>query len=146
MIFGPKPRDWSIKMNKKERRLAMSTALVSAAESMICVEDLNGKFDTRKTKSVVQALERWGVSKDEKALLITKEVDDDLMIAGRNIEKLTMSTANALDIFEVLRADKIVVEESALEFLRNFYNGAETNAAEEEDDSEVKEPAAQEEE
>lgn len=124
----------------------MSTALVSAAESMICVEDLNGKFDTRKTKSVVQALERWGVSKDEKALLITKEVDDDLMIAGRNIEKLTMSTANALDIFEVLRADKIVVEESALEFLRNFYNGAETNAAEEEDDSEVKEPAAQEEE
>lgn len=124
----------------------MSTALVSAAESMICVEDLNGKFDTRKTKSVVQALERWGVSKDEKALLITKEVDDDLMIAGRNIEKLTMSTANALDIFEVLRADKIVVEESALEFLQNFYNGAETNAAEEEDDSEVKEPAAQEEE
>ena len=124
----------------------MSTALVSAAESMICVEDLNGKFDTRKTKSVVQALERWGVSKDEKALLITKEVDDDLMIAGRNIEKLTMSTANALDIFEVLRADKIVVEESALEFLQNFYNGVETNAAEEKDDSEVKEPAAQEEE
>lgn len=124
----------------------MSTALVSAAESMICVEDLNGKFDTRKTKSVVQALERWGVNKEDKALLITKEVDDDLVIAGRNIEKLTMSTANALDIFQVLRADKIVVEESALEFLHNFYNGAGADEAAEEEESDEEEAETHEEE
>jgi len=133
-------------MNKKERRLAMSTALVSAAGCMICVEDLRGKFDTRKTKTVAMALERWGVEKEETTLLITNEADDDLTIAGRNIEKLTISTADTLDIFQVLRADKIVVEESALEFLRNFYGGAGGEESEEEDTDDETETPAQEEE
>lgn len=99
----------------------MSTALVSAAGSMVCVDDLEGKFDTRKTKTVVEALKRWGVGPEETALLITNDVHEDLMIAGRNIEKLTMCTANSLDIYQILYADKIVVEESALEYIRSFY-------------------------
>ena len=70
VIFGPKPKDWSIKMNKKERRLAMATAIQSAAPAMIVVDDLSAKVSTPKTKEMAGALKAWGVAEGEKAYLI----------------------------------------------------------------------------
>eukprot|EP00210_Caulerpa_lentillifera_P000890 g861.t1 len=121
VIFGPKPKDWSIDMNKKERRLAFATAFQSAAEDLIIIESLQGKFSDIKTKSVVAALERLGIDQNEHCLLITHEKNDDLYQAGKNIKRLKMNTSKHLSVYDVLRADKIIIEKDALEYVQSFY-------------------------
>ncbi|KAE8660375.1 50S ribosomal protein L4 [Hibiscus syriacus] len=68
VIFGPKSRDWSIKINKKEKRLAISKALSSAAENTIVVEDFGDKFEKPKTKDFIEALKRWGLDPKQKSM------------------------------------------------------------------------------
>ena len=108
-------------MNKKERRLALATALQSAAEDVIITESLEGKFSDIKTKSVVAALERWGVSPTKHCLLITDSKNKDLYLAGRNIEKLVINSREHLNVYDILKADKIVIEKAALEYIQGFY-------------------------
>ena len=125
VIFGPKPRDWSIDMNKKEKRLAFATALQSAAGDMVVVEDFAGKFEEVKTKSLVQKLATIGVDvTSQKTLLILSHANEQVFLSGRNIEKLAINTANAVQVYDVLSADRIIVEKSALAFLNEFYGAA----------------------
>jgi len=122
--FGPKPKDWSVKMNKKERRLALATALQSAAPSTVVVSDLETSFEKPSTKSLVQALERWGVGPREYTLLIVNELGTNLGLSSRNVERLEVNTASAIRVYDILRADRIVIEESALQFIQEFYGDA----------------------
>jgi len=71
VIFGPKPRDYETKMNRKERRLALRTAFTSRAADLIVVEDFAINLTQPKTKELCQALERWGVTLGRKTLIIT---------------------------------------------------------------------------
>lgn len=121
VTFGPKPKDWTIKMNKKEKRLAMATAIQSAAESMIVVEDLNAKVDTPKTKTISSALKTWGVAEGEKTYIITKEASQNIVLSTRNMAKVVQSNITHLNVYDVLNADKVVVEESALAYINDFY-------------------------
>ena len=112
-------------MNKKERRLAMATALQTAAASITVVDDLTpAVFPERKTKPFAAALQRWGVAPGEHALLITKEVVSTVAASARNIYGLVHSPVEKLSVYDVLRADKLIVEASALEHLNAWY-GAE---------------------
>mmetsp|Transcript_23784 Transcript_23784/g.52161 ORF Transcript_23784/g.52161 Transcript_23784/m.52161 type:complete len:243 (+) Transcript_23784:74-802(+) len=121
VTFGPKPKDWSIKMNKKERRLALATALQSAAQDMVVVESLQGQVQDKKTKSLIALMETMGVSVEKKTLIIVKEANENVMLAGRNIEKVAINTADKIDVFQVLNADKIVIEKDALAHINSFY-------------------------
>ena len=121
VIFGPKPKDWSIKMNKKERRLAMATAIQSAAPAMIVVDDLSAKVSTPKTKEMAGALKAWGVAEGEKAYLITKDASENVTLSTRNMAKVVQSDIKHLNVYDVLNADKVVVEESALSYINDFY-------------------------
>ena len=123
-IFGPKP-DWSIKMNKKERRLAMATAIQSASSAMIVVDDL-AKCATPKT-SDGRGAKSWGVAEGEKAYLITKDASDNVTLATRNMARVVQTDIKHLNVYDVLNADKVVVEESALQYINDFY-GAEGGA------------------
>ena len=76
VIFGPKPRDYSTKMNRKERRLALRTAFQGCADSMIVVQDFAGELDQPKTKEIIAALGRWGVDSSEKILMVTDEKNE----------------------------------------------------------------------
>lgn len=115
VTFGPKPKDWSIDMNKKEKKVAMATALQSAACDMVVLESLPSMED-RKTKSMVGLCKNMGVDvMSEKVLLILTEENKDASMAGRNIAKLTMNTANCLRVTDVLGAEKIIVEKEALD-------------------------------
>ena len=125
--FGPKPKDWSIKMNKKERRLAMATAIQSAAGSMIVVDDLGANVSVAKTKTMANALKAWGVEEGEKAYVITKDASDAVKLSTRNMAKVVQSDISHLNVYNVLNADKVVVEESALKYINDFY-GAEGGA------------------
>ncbi|KAM3114237.1 50S ribosomal protein L4 [Phormidesmis sp. 146-33] len=121
VIFGPKPRDYTIKMNRKERRLALRTAFQSRVEDLIVVQDFADQFSRPKTKEMTQALTRWGVEPDSKVLLIVAERNETVYLSARNIEKLRMISANNLNIFDLLNADKIVATASAITMIQEVY-------------------------
>lgn len=112
-------------MNKKEKRLALATALQSAAGDMVVVEDFAGAFNEIKTKSLVEKLAAIGADvNNQKTLLILGEANEQVYLSGRNIEFLAINTANAVQVYDVLAADRIVIEKSALAYINEFY-GAE---------------------
>jgi len=119
--FGPKPRDWSIKMNKKERRLAMATALQSAAGSMIVVDDISGNVSAPGTNAFNKSLMAWGVGANEKAYVITKDANPNVAKSARNIERVVQTDVSHLNVYDVLNADKVIVEASALEHINAFF-------------------------
>ena len=122
VIFGPKPRDYSTKMNRKERRLALRTAFSSRIEDTIVVENFVSELDRPKTKEVVAALERWGIGSEEKVLLILKEVSDNINLSTRNIAKVKLIKSTNLNVVDVLHANKIVVSKDALEQIQEVYS------------------------
>lgn len=122
VIFGPKPRDFSTKMNRKERRLALRTAFSSRLEDTIVVENFASELERPKTKEVISALERWGVEPEAKVLLILKEVSDNVNLSTRNIAKVKLIKATNLNVVDLLHANKIVVTKDALLQIQEVYD------------------------
>lgn len=109
-------------MNKKEKRLALATAIQSAAADMIVVEDFAQAVAEVKTKSLVAKLEAVGANPtEEKTLLIVNEPSENVYLSGRNMEFLAINVATAVQVYDVLGADKVVVEKSALEYINSYY-------------------------
>jgi large subunit ribosomal protein L4 len=123
VIFGPKPRDFSVKMNRKERRLALRTAFTSRIDDIIVVEEFNNELTRPKTKELVGAIARWGASSEVNALLIVSDRDQNVYLSARNVENLKLLAADQLNVFDLLHADKIIVTASALEKIQEVYNG-----------------------
>jgi large subunit ribosomal protein L4 len=121
VIFGPKPRDFNLKMNRKERRLALRTALNSRVEDLIVVENFVAEISRPKTKEIVSAFERWGVEAKSKILLILTEVPENVYLSVRNLSGLKLVRANQLNIYDVLVADKIVTTTDALAQIQEVY-------------------------
>ncbi|WP_199245965.1 50S ribosomal protein L4 [[Phormidium] sp. ETS-05] len=122
VIFGPKPRDYDIKMNRKERRLALRTALQSRAENLIVVEEFGDKLPRPKTKELVQAITRWGANPERKVLLIVAETNENLLLSARNIAGLQLITPNNLSIYSVLDAAYIIATAAALAKIQEVYS------------------------
>lgn len=122
VIFGPKPRDYSKKMNRKERRLALRTALQSRSADIVVVEEFAEQFESPKTKELVSALSRWQIEPTEKALLILSEKADNIYLSGRNVTNLKMILATNLNVYDLLSADKIAITSQALEKIREVYS------------------------
>ncbi|NET42759.1 50S ribosomal protein L4 [Okeania sp. SIO2B3] len=121
VIFGPKPRDYSHKMNRKEKRLALSTAFQSRSEDLIAIENISEQLTKPKTKELVQAIARWGVEPESKVLLVLEEKQENVYLSGRNIAKLKISLANNLNIYDILEADKIIATAAAIEKIQETY-------------------------
>ena len=122
VIFGPKPRDYNLKMNRKERRLALRTAFASRIDDLIVVEEFGNEFQRPKTKELVQAIARWGSQPESNTLLILSERTENVYLSARNIEKLKLIAADQLNIYDLLHADKIVITASALEKIQEVYS------------------------
>ena len=112
-VFGPKPRNYGFKLNKKLRQLARKSALTYKAQenAIVVVEDFT--FDTAKTKSMLELLKNLNIS-GKKALVVTPAPDKVVYLSARNIKSIATSTAALLNTYTVLNADVIVLEESAL--------------------------------
>ena len=121
VIFGPKPRDYSVKMNRKERRLALRTALQGRSADMVVVQDFADNLPRPKTKELVQALTRWGVEPESKILLIIGAREENVYLSARNIGNLRLMSANNLNIFDILAADRIVATQSAITKIQEVY-------------------------
>lgn len=122
VTFGPKPRDYGTKMNRKERRLGLRTAFSSRIEDTIIVEDFAAQLAKPKTKELMSAIARWGVEKEAKVLLLVGAPDSNLYLSARNVKNLVMLPASQLNVYDVLRADKIVATASAIEKIQEVFN------------------------
>jgi large subunit ribosomal protein L4 len=122
VIFGPKPRDYSTKLNKKERRLALTTALSSRAEDLVVVEDFADQIAQPKTKEIVAAFERWGISKDERVLLVLPEKIETVYLSARNLANCKTILAHQLNVYDLLYVDKIVTTASAIAKIQEVYS------------------------
>ena len=125
VIFGPKPRDFNIKMNRKERRLALRTAFSSRGEDLIVVEEFAEKLPQPKTKELISALKRWGIErgkKDDRVLIILSEIADNVYLSARNINNLKVIQATSLNVYDLLEADKIVTTSDALAKIQEVYS------------------------
>ena len=119
ITFGPKPRDFSYSIPKKEKRLAMMTILSAHAQGdrITVVEDFT--IESGKTKDLVKILNNF--AKDEKTVLILKDDDSKVKQAGRNIPNLTFLSYNRLNAHDLYYGRKVVVMESAVKSLSDFY-------------------------
>ncbi|RMD68545.1 MAG: 50S ribosomal protein L4 [Cyanobacteria bacterium J149] len=123
VIFGPKPRDFDMKMNRKERKLAIRTAFMDRVEDLIVVENFDG-IETPKTKEVVSALTRWGVEKDAKVLIIVHDsIPENLYLSARNLPTVKMIKHDCLNVYDILYADKIVATSEAITKIQEVYCG-----------------------
>lgn len=124
VIFGPKPRDFSVKMNRKERRLALRTAFISRCDDFIIIEDsFAEKLETHKTKDLVVALNSWDIDNTKKVLIvIADEIPNNLFLSSRNLPQVKVIQHNCLNIYDLLNADKIVITSNALTKIQEVYN------------------------
>ncbi len=119
-IFGPKPRDYSYAIPKKEKRLAMKSILSLQAQSdrLMVVEDFT--IDSGKTKDLVKILNNF--TKDERTVIILKDDDKKIKQAGRNIRNLYFLSYNRLRAHDLFYGRKVILLEGAAKNLSEFYN------------------------
>ena len=112
-VFGPKPRDYSFKLNKKVRLLARRSALSTkmAANEIVILEDFT--FDTIKTKKMVEVLNNLKVN-GKKNMFLFPETDMNVVLSARNIERTTVALARNINTYDILNAKNIFILESAV--------------------------------
>ena len=119
IVFAPKPRSYSFGLNKKAKRLALKSALsAKAAEQNVVVID-EIKMDAPKTKAFAAFLNAVGCT--SKTLVVTANADQNVVRSGRNIEGCEVTFANLLNTYDVLHADKLVVDQAALQKIQEVF-------------------------
>ena len=121
VVFGPKPRSYELAMNRKERRLALRTALMSRVADIVAVKGFGSELDTPKTKEITAALGRFGIEANTKVLLILDNASEAVRLSVRNLEKVRLIAADQLNVFDLLHASKLVVSEEALTKIQEVY-------------------------
>tara|TARA_Y100001968_G_scaffold191307_1_gene175289 strand:+ start:140 stop:775 length:636 start_codon:yes stop_codon:yes gene_type:complete len=121
IIFGPKPRSYNLAMNRKERRLALRTALMARIEDVVAVKDFGKTLKSPKTKEITDALNRLGIASNKKVLIILAAPSDNVLRSVRNLEKVKLIEANQLNVFDLLNANKLVIGDKAIEIIQEVY-------------------------
>ena len=109
----PVPRDYSKKQNRKERRLAIKSALAEKAEEKAIIVLENLKLATPKTKDMKALLETLKIA-DKKILLVVKEFDDNMILASRNLQNVVLISADEINVLDVVGTDVVVFTQDAL--------------------------------
>jgi large subunit ribosomal protein L4 len=121
IIFGPKPRSYELAMNRKERRLALRTALMSRTDDIVVVKGFGSELTAPKTREITAALQRLGIEAGSKVLLVLDGASEAVKLSVRNIEKVKLIAADQLNVFDLLNAGKLVVGEEALAKIQEVY-------------------------
>ena len=119
IALGPKPRDYSYRVNKKERRLAVRSVLSSKVleNNLVVVDSMN--FDAIKTKNMVSALNNLKV--EGKTLIVLPEKNENVQKSARNIEGVKTSLVNTINVYDLLKYNKLVLTEDAVKSLEEVY-------------------------
>ena len=118
VVFAPKPRDYSFKMNKKEKNIALKSALTSrVAENKIIVLD-SIKFEEIKTKNMVAVLDNLKVNK---ALVVLNDNDQNVVLSARNIPNVKTASTNTINVYDILKYDQLIVTKDAVATIEEVY-------------------------
>ena len=122
-VFGPTPRDYSFKLNKKVKDLARKSALTyKAKENAIAVlEDFN--FETPKTNQYIKMLSALSLS-DKKTLLVLPDKNKNIVLAGRNLKNAKVTTADQISTYDVMNAQSVIFIESSISKVETLLNKA----------------------
>jgi len=121
VVFGPKPRSYTLAMNRKERRLALRTALMSRITDITVVKGFGAGLETPKTKEITAALQRFGIDAGAKVLVVLDGATEAVRRSVRNLEKVKLIAADQLNVFDLLHANNLVVSEEALAKIQEVY-------------------------
>ena len=121
ITFGPKPRKYNLEMNRKERRLALRTALMSRISDAKIIKDFGSKLEVPKTSEILALLKRVGIDSDQKILIILKQPSEIIKRSIRNLEKIKLISADQLNVFDLLNANSLVIGEDALSTIKEVY-------------------------
>jgi large subunit ribosomal protein L4 len=118
VVFAPVPRDYSFKMNKKEKRLALKSALTTRVQEnkLIVLDEL--KFDAIKTKNMQAVLDALNV---KKALVVLNDNDQNVVLSARNIADVKTAQTNTINVFDVLKYNTVVVTKAAVQTIEEVY-------------------------
>ena len=118
VVFAPKPRDYSVKMNKKEKALAIKSALTSrvAEEKIYVVDSL--AFDEIKTKKMAAVLDSLKV---EKALVVLDKKDENVILSARNIPEVRTVMSNSINVYDILKYGSLVITKEAVAQIEEVY-------------------------
>ena len=118
MVFAPVPRDYSFKMNKKEKRAALKSALTSRvqANKLIVLDQLT--MDAPKTKAMQNVLNSLNVNK---ALVVTKENDANVVLSARNIPDVKTALVNTINVYDVMKYNTVVLTKDAVAAIEEVY-------------------------
>ena len=118
VVFAPKPRDYSMKMNKREKQIAMKSVLTSKVQDskLIVVDEF--KMDEIKTAKFVEILNNL---KAPKALVVTKDKDEKVVLSARNIPTVKTTMTNAINVYDILKYDSLVMTKDAVAAIEEVY-------------------------
>ena len=118
VIFAPKPRDYGFKMNRKEKQLALKSALTSRVneEKFIVLDEF--KLDEIKTKKFVAVMDKFNL---DKALVVLNENDQNVIISARNVPGVKTSQTNTINVYDILKYDTVVITKDAVNAIQEVY-------------------------
>ena len=118
VVFAPKPRDYSKKMNKRERQIALFSALTSKVqdEKMIVVDELT--MDAPKTAAFAEILKNL---KAESALVVTKDKNDNVVLSARNIPDVATTISTSINVYDILKYDSLIITKDAAQAIEEVY-------------------------
>ena len=121
VIFGPKPKKVTLKLNKKERRLALQTLLYNKKNNVIIIEDLENTLLESKTKSFLRMCENCNINSNQKVLLVVSKKTTPLKLATQNLKNVELILVSNLNTFSLLKAKQIILSSSSINNLKETY-------------------------
>jgi large subunit ribosomal protein L4 len=121
VTFGPKPYTVSLKLNKKERRLALQTLLYNKKNNILLIDNLENQIPNSKTKTFVKICKECSITLDQKILVVVSKKTDSLKLSTQNLKNVELIAASNLNTFSLLKAKQIILTPSAINDIKEIY-------------------------
>lgn len=121
VIFGPKPKKISLKLNKKERRLALQTLLYNKKNNIVIIENLESEINEPKTKQFLKVCQDCNINLDQKVLVIVSKKTTPLKLATQNVKNIELISASNLNTLSLLKAKQIILTPLAINDIKEIY-------------------------
>jgi large subunit ribosomal protein L4 len=121
VIFGPKPKTLALKLNKKERRLALQTLLYNRRNNIVIIEDLENAIDEPKTKNFLKICKNCNINLQQRVLVIVAEKSSTLKLTTKNIKNVELISASNLNSFSILKSKQIILTSLSINYIKEIY-------------------------
>ena len=121
VIFGPKPKKVSLKLNKKERRLALQTLLYNKKNNIVLIEDLENRIEKPKTKDFLKVCQDCNINLDQKLLVIVSKKTVPLKLSTQNLQNVELISASNINTLSLLKAKQIILTPLAISDIKEIY-------------------------